>query len=79
MHEPQKSLAYFHGQGTDELVVEDLNDILQMVGSLQGLAGSGPPPGSDDLPGSRGGSPLHRATGRMTFEVHARVRIERVR
>ena len=53
--------------------------MLQLVGSLENLAGLGPPPGSDYLTGTRGGSPLHRATGRMTFSVHGHVRIKRVR
>ena len=74
-----KSIADLHSQGTDELVVEALHNMLQLVGSLENLAGSGPSPGSDYLTGTRGGSPLHRATGRMTFSVHGHVRIKRVR
>ena len=74
-----KSIANLHSQGTDELVVEALHNMLQLVGSLENLAGLGPPPGSDYLTGTRGGSPLHRATGRMTFDVHTHVRIQRVR
>ena len=70
---------YLHSQGTDELVVEALHNMLQLVGSLENLAGLGPPPGSDYLTGTRGGNPLHRATGRMTFSVHGHVRIKRVR
>ena len=53
--------------------------MLQLVGSLEGPAGLGPPPWSDDLPGTRGGSPLHRAMDRLTFDVHGHVRIKRVR
>ena len=53
--------------------------MLQLVGSLENLAGLGPSPGSDYLTGTRGGSPLHRATGRITFSVHGHVRIKRVR
>ena len=68
-----------HSQGTDELVVEALNNMLQSVESLENLAGLVPPPRSDNLPGTRGGSPLHRATGRMTFDVHGHIRIKRVR
>ena len=32
-----------HSQGTDELVVEPCDNILELVGSLEGLAGLGPP------------------------------------
>ena len=74
-----KSIAHLHSQGTDELVVEALNNMLQLVESLENLAGLVPPPRSDNLPGTRGGSPLHRATGRMTFDVHGHIRIKRVR
>ena len=74
-----KSIANLHSQCTDELVVEALNKMLQLVESLENLAGLGPPPGSDYLTGTRGGSPLHRATGRMTFDVHGHIRIKRVR
>ena len=78
MREIQKH-SDLHSQGTDELVVEVLHNMLQLVGSLENLAGLGPPPVSDYLTGTRGGSPLHRATGRMTFSVHGHVRIKRVR
>ena len=74
-----KSIAHLHSQGTDELVVEALNNMPQLVESLGNLAGLVPPPRFDNLPGTRGGSPLHGATGRMTFDVHAHVRSERVR
>ena len=74
-----RNIAKLHSQGTDELVVEVWKNMLQLVGSREGLAGLGPPPGADDLPGTRGGSPLHRATGRMTFDVRAHVRSESVR
>ena len=74
-----KSIAHLHSQGTDELVVEALKNILQLVESLENLAGLVPPPRSDNLLGTRGGSPLHRATGRITFSVHGHVRIKRVR
>ena len=59
--------------------MEALHNMLQLVGSLENLAGLGPSPGSDYLTGTRGGSPLHRATGRITFSVHGHVRIKRVR
>ena len=74
-----KSIADLHSQGTDELVVEDLHNMLQLVGSLENQAGLGPPPGSDYLTGTRGGSPELPATGRMECDVHAHVRIEMVR
>ena len=77
MNEPQKSIAKLHSRGTDELVVEDLINMLQVVGPLEALAGLGPPPGFDEQPGTRGCSPLHRATGRMTSDVQAHVRIEK--
>ena len=72
-----KSITHLHNQGTDELVVEALHNMLQLVGSLENLAGLGPPPGSDYLIGTRGGIPLQRATSRMTSDGH--VRIMRVR
>ena len=74
-----RNIAKLHSQGTDELVVEVWKNMLQLVGSREGLAGLDPPPRSDDLLGTRGGSPLHRATGRMTFDVHGHIRIKSVR
>ena len=36
-------LAKLDSRGTDELVVEPCDNILELVGSLEGLAGLGPP------------------------------------
>ena len=44
MHEmTTKNIAKLHSRGTDELVVEPCDNILELVGSLEGLAGLGPP------------------------------------
>ena len=47
-----KNIAKLHSRGTDELVVEPCDNILELVGSLEGLAGLGPPPGSGVLFGT---------------------------